>query len=65
LRAKSVTRLGIRREQELFVTPPVNAHEREDTRLRSQKQSVACLADCERLDVVRQDPLEEILGVGS
>jgi hypothetical protein len=61
--AKRVARFGIGREQEVVVTPTVNPHEGKHTRLRSQEQRVACIAGRERFDVVRQQPLQEVLGV--
>ncbi len=63
LGADDVPELGLGQQQEVLGTAPPDPERGDHPRLRGQKQRLAALALAERLDVVREHPLEVVLRV--
>ena len=61
----AVAELGLGQEQEVVHAPTVDGHRGDDAALRREKKRIARLVQSQRLDVVGQHPLEEVLGVGA
>ena len=61
----ALAELGLRQEQEVLVPAPQHDERRDHARLRGEQQRLARLAWPERGDVVREHPVEVLLGAGT
>ena len=61
----ALAELGLGQEQEVLVPAPQHDERRDHARLRGQQQRLARLAGPERGDVVREHPVEVLLGAGA
>ena len=59
------SQLGLGQEEEVLLSAPQDAQRSNYTRLRREQERVARAARLERLDVVRDQALEVVLGIGT